>query len=156
MSGQEMHGTSAVVGQLCSAARHSIIIFHYGPPLHLSCECELLPSDSSLSGNASSCLHPAFVAGGGLAGLWHRAGVRSWDLMTWGLTGLLLCIVGRAVLAWLLTAPLHCCGGDHSLTGPQNRWGWQGSVGVLVQSNPPSPAVSLRVNCPGEMWVSWI
>lgn len=125
--------------------------------LHLSSECELLPSDSSLSGKgASSCPYPAIAAGRGLAGLWRSAGVRSWDLLTWGLTGALLCAGRRAVLAWLLTAPPCCCGGDHSITGPQNSWAWQGSREVLVQSSPPAPAGSLRASCPGEMWVSWI
>lgn len=130
---------------LCSSAFHYIPLWalhHYHPPLHLSYECELLPSDSSLPGNASSCLHPAFAAGGGLAGLWHRAGVRSWDVLTWGLTGLLLCIGRRAVLGWLLTAAPLCCGGDHSLTGPQNSWGWQGSLGW--QGPWPSPTPLLQ------------
>lgn len=122
------------------------------PPLHLSSACELQPSDSSRSGNASSCPYPAFAAGRDLAGLWHRAGVRSWDLLTWGLTGLR--IGRRAVLRWLLTASPHCCGGGsqpHRKTKQLRVAGVSGG-----QSNPPALAAPLKVSCPGGMWVSWI
>lgn len=45
-------------GHLCSVAQHGMLRWaphHYHTPLHLYSEYELLPSDSSLSGNASSC-----------------------------------------------------------------------------------------------------
>lgn len=97
----------------------AVSVSPFSHSLQLSSQCKLLPSDFSLAGNASSSSPQP--AGRLLAGFWCRAGagVRSWDLLTWCLTGALPCVGRRAVSGWLLTASPYCHGRDHRITEPR-------------------------------------
>lgn len=105
------------------------------PPLPLSSECELPQGDSRLSGNASSCPHRATAAGRALAGLWHGAGVRSWELLTWGLTGALLCCLRGAADS---ISSLLCWGSQHHRATKQLRV-------AGLSGGPVQPPCSSRV-----------